>query len=167
MNTKSSSFRKVAIASVLSVMSLGFIFASGQSRSEAAPAKDGAASIAKGSKADTEAYTVELKAAGDYKATQEGNTDLLITSKGDFHINPKFPVKFKLTDPAPEGVKYPKALLKREDGTFSDTKGSFKVPFVAAKSGTAVVSGVLSLSVCNDKQCLMEKLDLELEVDVK
>jgi hypothetical protein len=170
MNTTSSpSFRKVAVASVLSIAALGFVVVSGQSRSEAAPrpANEGAAAIAKGPKIDSDNYLVELKSAGEYKVNQEGSVELTVTPKGDYHINEKYPIKFKLTDPAPEGVKYPKGILKREDGTFSDKKGSLKVPFVGTRAGKATVSGVLSVSVCSEKNCLVEKLDLDLDVDVK
>ena len=167
----SPSFRKVAIASVLSAMALAFVVTSGQSQSEAAPAPDGrssqeAASIAK-SKVDADAYTVEVKTTGAYTANQEGAVEIAIVPKGDYHINDKFPIKFKATDPAPEGIRYPKPVLKREDGSFEDKKGSLKVPFVATRSGKAKVSGVLSISMCSDKNCLIEKLDLDLDVDVK
>ena len=169
----SPSFRKVAIASVLSAVALAFVVVSGHGQSQAAPPPAGRAgqessSIAEGkSKVDADAYSVEIKASGTYKAGSEGVAEITIVPKGDYHINDKFPIKFKATDPAPEGVKYTKAVLKREDGTFEDKKGSLKVPFTATRAGKATVSGTLSISMCSSQNCLMEKLDLELTVDVK
>lgn len=169
----SPSFCKVAIASVLSSLALAFVVLSGHGQSQAAtqPANtksQDSSSIAAGqSKVDADAYTIEMKASGSYKAGSEGVTEITIVPKGDYHINDKFPIKFKATDPAPEGVKYTKAVLRREDGTFEEKKGLLKVPFTAARSGKATVSGVLSISVCSDKNCLMEKIELALDVDVK
>jgi hypothetical protein len=162
------SFRKVAAVSALSAIALATVFLSGQGQSVAAPrpAESQSAAITKGAKIDSEQYTVEMKASGTYKANQEGNVEIAITPKGDYKLNAKYPVKFKLTDPAPEGLRFPKPLLKREDGKFEDKKGSFTVPFVAARSGKATISGVLSVSVCTDKNCVMEKLELDLTVDV-
>lgn len=168
MKYTQSSSRKVAVASALSVMALAFVVTSSQSQSVAAPrpAADESAAVSKGSKFDVEHYTVEMKASGPYKANVEGSVEILITPKGDYKLNSKYPVKFKATDTPPEGVRFPKPLLKREDGTFEDKKGSFKVPFVASKQGKANISGILSVSVCSEQNCLMEKLELDLDVDV-
>lgn len=171
MKTHTSfSFRKLAGAGALGAMALTLVIAAGSRQSEAAPkpASEASSSSIAASRIDNENYTVEIKTAGaGYKANQEGTVDIKIEAKGDYHLNAKYPVKFTLTDPAPEGVKYPKAVLKREDGKFEDKTGGFSVPFVASRAGKAKISGKLSVSVCSDKNCLMEKLDLELDVDVK
>jgi DsbC/DsbD-like thiol-disulfide interchange protein len=64
-------------------------------------------------------------------------------------------------------VTYPKPILQRADGTFEEKKGSFKVPFTAAKAGPVTIAGTLSLSVCSDANCIMDKVPLEVAVDVK
>jgi hypothetical protein len=154
---------------VFALSGLPFVIASGCSRSEAAPSREStpqAAAPARGPKVDAESYSIEMKATGTYKAGQEGTVELTIVPKGDYHINAQYPYKLKLTDPAPEGVRFPKPILKREDGAFDDKKGIFKVPFVAAKAGKAKVSGTLSLSVCSSAHCIMQKEELELEVGV-
>jgi hypothetical protein len=158
-----------ALVCLLALSGLSFVIASGCSRSEAAPSRDSspeAAAPAKGPKVDAEAYTVEMKATGTYKAGQEGLVELTIVPKGEYHINGQYPFKLKMKDPAPEGLTFPKPILKKEDGTFDDKKGAFKVPFVSAKAGKAMVSGTLSLSVCSSAHCLMQKEELELEVGV-
>ncbi len=38
---------------------------------------------------------------------------------------------------------------------------------MAAKSGKVTIAGTLSLSVCSDANCIMDKVPLELAVDVK
>jgi len=148
-----------------------FGLAAGCSKSEAAPARGGAAhestAVTGGPRAETDNYIAEIKASGDYKAGAEGVVEVTFATKGDYHINKQYPYKFKATDPAPEGVSFPKPLLQRADGTFDEKKGSFKVPFVVAKSGKAHIAGTLSLSVCSDANCIMDKVALEVDVDVK
>lgn len=136
----------------------------GTATEEAAP------SPAKGPKVDTETYTLEMKSTGKYKAGQEGAVEVTLVPKAPYHINDKYPIKFKATDPAPEGVKYAKPLLKREDKdnvTVDEKKATFKVPFLAEKAGKARVSGVLYLSVCSEANCIMDKQEVEQSVDVE
>lgn len=157
--------------SLVALMGLAFALAAGCSKSEAAPARGSAAhesaAVAKGPKADTDSYVAEIKASGTYKAGAEGTVDITFATKGDYHINKQYPYKFKATDPAPEGISFPKPILQRADGTFEEKSGAFKVPFVVSKSGKATVSGTLSLSVCSDANCIMDKVELAVDVDVK
>jgi hypothetical protein len=150
---------------------LTFAISFGCSQSDAAPPPRAAGpestEVAKGPKVDAENYPAEMRTSGAYKAGTEGTVEITIVPKGTYHINNQYPYKFKAADPAPEGVTFPKKILKREDGTFDDKKGSFKLPFVVAKPGKAKIVGTLHLSVCSDANCVMEKQELEVEVDVK
>ncbi|EYF07917.1 hypothetical protein [Chondromyces apiculatus] len=128
---------------------------------QAAPA------AAKGPKVDSETYTIEMKPTGKYKAGQEGSVEVTLVPKAPYHINDKYPIKFKPTEPAPDGIKYPKAVLKKEDGTVDDKKALFKVPFVVSKAGPTKVSGTLYMSVCSEANCIMDKQELEASVDVE
>ncbi len=132
-----------------------------------ATAETAPVAAAAGPKVDTDTYTLEIKGSGKYKAGQEGTVEITLVPKGEYHINDKYPLKFKLTDPAPEGVKYPKAVIKREDGTVEEKKALFKVPFTADKAGKAKVSGLFYLSVCSAANCLMDKQEIEAIVDVE
>ena len=116
---------------------------------------------------ETDSYVVEGKTVGTYAAGKEGIVDIVLTAKDPFHINDAYPYKFRTPETAPEGVKYPKPLLVRADGTFNEKTGTFHLPFVASKTGKYKVGGTLSLSVCSPSSCLMEKVDLEVDVDVK
>jgi hypothetical protein len=149
------------------------IFAGGCGQSEAAPQRaaltEKPAAVSEGakSKVEDDVYRLEMKPTGTYKSGQEGAVEVTLVPKGDYHINDKYPIKFKVAEPAAEGVTYPKPLLKREDGAVDEKKGVFKIPFVAAKKGQTKVAGVLSFSMCNPGQCLMQKQDLEAVVDVQ
>jgi hypothetical protein len=119
------------------------------------------------SKKDAPSYTLELKAAGPYKKGVEGTVELVLTPKAKFHVNPDYPAKFKLVDPAPAGVAFPKKVLTKADGKFEEAKGTLKIPFVAANAGKATISGVFHFSVCSDTNCYMEKAEIDVDVTVK
>ena len=157
--------------SLVALMGLAFALAAGCGKSEAAPARGSAAhestAVTKGPKSEADSYVAEIKASGAYKAGAEGTVEITFATKGDYHINAQYPYKFKATDPAPEGISFPKPILVRADGAFEEKRGSFKVPFVVSKAGKATVSGTLSLSVCSDANCIMDKVELALDVDVK
>lgn len=169
MNTKLPSRRVYLTAGVAFALVAQML---GCSKSEAAPSRSTHASSAEaagvqgGPRTDNEKYTAEIKASGAYKLGTEGVVDVVLTPKGGYHINAQYPYKFKVTDPAPEGVTFPKAILVRADGSFEEKKGSFRVPFVAAKAGKISVGGTLYLSVCSDANCIIEKEPLEVAVDV-
>jgi hypothetical protein len=118
------------------------------------------------SKAETENFVAEMTADSAYKAGTEGNVSVTLTTRNGHHTNAQYPYKFKL-DAAPDGVSFPKPILQRADGTFEETKGQFKVPFTAAKAGKVTLAGTLSLSVCSDAHCIIDKVALEVPVDVK
>ncbi len=118
-------------------------------------------------KAETETYTVEMKSSGSYTAGAQGTVEVTLTPKGAYHTNDQYPYKFKAADPAPDGVTFPKPVMGRADGSFEKTKGTFNVPFVATKAGKVTISGTFSMSVCSDANCIMDKVTLDLAVDVK
>lgn len=119
-------------------------------------------------KKDADSYTVELKAnkAGYTKGT-EGKVTVALAAKKGFHVNPDYPAKIKLQDPAAPGVTYAKKVLTKADGKFEEMTATIEIPFTAANAGKAKVGGLFQFSVCSDKNCFMEKVDLELDVDVK
>ncbi len=118
-------------------------------------------------KHDKDSYIVEIKSSSTAKAGQDSSVEITIEAKGDYHINAKYPLKFKVKDPAPAGVSFAKAVIKREDGKFEDKKGSLPVSFRAEKSGKTTIEGTLSFSVCSDANCVMDKIELAVDVDVK
>lgn len=171
---KQSTRRSSAVSGAVSLVALGtlaFAIALGCGKSEAAQNRgtspEAASAVAAGPKAETENYVVEMKPTGTYKAGAEGTVEVTLSTKGEYHVNKQYPYKFKAADPAPEGVSFPKPVLTRDDGKFDEKSGSFKVPFVAAKSGRAPIKGVFFLSVCSDANCVMDKVELALDVDVK
>lgn len=116
---------------------------------------------------ETENYKVTIEAPGPYKKGVEGKINVVLTTKGEYHVNKQYPYKFTCQDPPAEGVQYPKAVVRREDGTFEERRAVLSVPFIASNSGEVKVGGVMSLSVCTDANCLMDKAPIELTVKVE
>jgi hypothetical protein len=163
------SYRKATLTTVC-LVALGAVAAAGCNKSEAAPKPGGQVEnlvVAGGAKAETENFVAEIKPAGAAAAGKEGTVEVTLVPKGGYHTNAQYPYKFKLADPAPEGVTYPKPVLQRADGTFDEKKGFFRVPFVASKAGKVTIGGTLHLSVCSEANCIMDKVPLEVAVDVK
>ncbi len=150
---------------------LALAVALGCGKSEAAPPRGTTVAAptpgVAAAKAETDNYVVEVKPMGDYKAGAEAKFEVTLVAKGGYHTNAQYPYKFKTTDPPPPDVTYPKPILQRADGTFEEKSGSFKVPFTAAKAGKLKVGGTFHLSVCSEANCMMDKVPLELDVDVK
>jgi hypothetical protein len=96
-----------------------------------------------------------------------GHFLVVIEATSGYKVNTKFPHKLKLAD-APSGLKLPKRLLKKKDGTFAGTKTfTFKVPVEASKAGNFSVKGKLKLSVCNEETCLIKKEKLKVVITAK
>ena len=57
--------------------------------------------------------------------------------------------------------------MKREDGKFEEKKGTLPVAFTVAKAGKVKIGGTFSFSVCSDANCVMDKVDVEVEVEAK
>jgi|SRR5689334_238464 len=156
------SHRIVALGFVASAIAISGFSMAGSSAPDAEQAHRGP----RGSKADAANYTVEMVATGAYKAGAEGAVQITIVPKGEYHMNAQYPYKFKANAPA-DGLTYPKPMLQRADGKFEEKRGTFSVPFVAAKAGKVTVGGLLNMSVCSAANCIVEKVPLDLVVDVK
>lgn len=161
--------RTLSTLCLMALTGLAFAVASGCSKSEAAPApsKESPAQVAGAAKFDKDQYIVEFKAPSSCSAGKECKAEISLAPKGDFHINDKYPIKFKAPDALPEGLSFTKSVVKREDGSFAEKKGTLPVAFTIAKAGKVKVGGTFSFSVCSDANCVMDKVDLEVEVEAK
>ena len=158
--------------------SVGLLAAGCGKVSEAAPSAQGAPASANAANLaaqpapgaasfDNANYSAKIESAGPCKKDQTCAASVVVVAKGEYHINDKYPYRFKLEDPPPAGLKYPKAVIGKEDGTMDERKVTLKVPFVPASAGDKKVAGLLSLSVCSAANCLMDKQQLDLTVKVE
>jgi hypothetical protein len=139
------------------------------STSQAAPGKSSDSKEGK--------WSASIKPVGTYKVG-DNSFEIVLTTSGEFHVNDDYPTKFKTAE-APANVTYPTTTLSRKDNKDAFTTDAckadkdhactihVKVPFKASKAGKVNVGGTLNIGVCSPANCLVEKIALDLDVDVK
>ncbi len=156
---------RAALTSFVGATTLALAVTLGCGRSEAASNARAVAAPSAGAHAEADAYTADIAPAGACVHGADCSVVVTLTAKPGYHINAQYPYKFKLAD-APSGVSYVKPVIQRADGTFDEKKGSLPVPFKAANPGKVTIVGTLSLSVCSDATCVIEKPELSVDVNV-
>jgi hypothetical protein len=110
-------------------------------------------------------FELTLTGAGPYRAGQPGQAEVVLIAKEPFHVNEKYPYKFKLESAA--GLKFPNMIVKDDAVKLEKQRAVVSVPFTPEAAGAKKLAGQLSFSVCTDERCLIEKRDLALAIDVK
>jgi hypothetical protein len=132
---------------------------------EAPPAGSAPAAGAASSRVSESQFELAIAPNGAYQAGKEGAVEIVLDAKAPFHVNDQYPIKFKVKESA--GVKYSAAVVGKDKATIEKMKATMPVAFVPESAGQRTVAGQLLFSVCTDENCLMEKRDLSLTVDVK
>jgi hypothetical protein len=102
-------------------------------------------------------YTIEISTQKEIKTTA---VIVKTTGKAGYHCNTLYPWKLSVTPHS--GIKMKNTVLKKVDAkTFTKEKVEFHFSYLENSSGP--VSAKLKFSVCNDKQCLIEKVPLSWE----
>jgi hypothetical protein len=109
-------------------------------------------------------HTFEVRTA-PAKGNDTGSLTFVVTPKGRWHWNKEYPAKLTLSA---EGVTFPKTVLKQQDGDFSVDKevATAKLTFTGASAGSKDVSVVGKFGLCDDKVCIIKKVDLKAKVEV-
>ena len=91
--------------------------------------------------------------------TQEKRTlaTITVTGKSGYHCNTLYAWKLRL-EPEPGIALQKKVLRKRDAKKFSKEAVIFEVPY--NRGPNQKISATLKFSVCNEKQCLIEKIPL-------
>src|SRR5829696_4181543 len=58
-------------------------------------------------------FVVWLQPAGSYRAGEQGSVEVVLSCKGEWHCNEKYPMKFTC-DPPASGVSYPQPVVRRD-----------------------------------------------------
>ena len=93
-------------------------------------------------------YEVEVKLDKAKKTAT-----VMAKGAGGYHCNVDYPWKIKVVEPGSDERVYKKTDAK----VFSKESVEFVIPYTHAGKVTAL----LKLSVCDDKQCRMEKVELK------
>jgi hypothetical protein len=126
-----------------------------------APATESAAQ-AKYSEA---AFDLSIQPAGTYQVGQAGEARVVLEAKAPYHVNDKYPYKFKLKNA--DGLKFANLVVGKDLVKLEAMRAVVPVAFTPESAGKHAVAGQLAFSVCTDDKCLIEKRDLSLAVDVK
>ncbi len=110
-------------------------------------------------------FELSIASAGSVEAGKPANAEIVLEAKPPFHVNDKYPYKFKLKETP--GLTFPKPVVGKDAVVLEKTRAKMTVPFSAAKAGKSVLAGQFSFSVCTDDKCLIEKRDLSLSIDAK
>lgn len=131
----------------------------------ATPGAPAAAPQAASSRVSESQFDVAIAPTGTYQAGKEGTVEIVLEAKKPFHVNDQYPIKFKVKEGP--GVKYAAAVVDKDKAKLEAMKATMPVAFVPEAAGQHTVAGQLMFSVCTEENCLMEKRDLSLVVDVK
>jgi hypothetical protein len=107
-----------------------------------------------------------MQPTGSYRAGEQGSVEVVLSCKGEWHCNEKYPMKFTC-DPPAGGVSYPQPVVRRDAMSIGPERATGRIPFVATSAGQARVSGKLSFSVCTETQCVVESRPLTATVSVQ
>jgi len=130
----------------------------------AAPA-EAAPSTPAASKYTEAGFDLVLQPKGSYTSGQAGEAEIVLNAKAPFHVNEKYPYKFKLKE-AP-GLKFPNLVVAKDAVKLEPTRATVPVAFTPESAGKHTVAGQLSFSVCTEDKCMIEKRELALEIDAK
>lgn len=110
-------------------------------------------------------FEVRFSGKDAYEAGKPADATITIDAKAPFHVNDKYPYKFKLKEAS--GLQFPSPVVGKDAAKVEKMRVTMPVAFVPAAAGKHTLSGVLSFSVCTDDKCLIEKRDLSLAVQAK
>lgn len=130
-----------------------------------APAPAAAEPQAGGSRLSEKNFDLALQPVGTYAAGQEAKVEIVLDAKPPFKVNQEYPYKFKLKESA--GLKFKAPVVGKDAAKLEKQRVTMPVSFVPEAAGKHSVAGQFAFSVCTDENCLIEKRDLALVVDVK
>jgi hypothetical protein len=110
------------------------------------------------------AYSVSLATQGELKVGQAARAELVLRPKPPFHTNGEYPYKFKLDPNADLGLAT--ETVTKEGANVTAELAVFPVVFTPKAAGNHTLSGLFAFSVCKDDQCLVERKQLALAVQV-
>jgi hypothetical protein len=117
------------------------------------------------SRVSDESFELSFVGKPVYEAGKPGEATITLDAKPPFHVNDKYPYKFKLKETA--GLKFPNPVVVKDAAKLEKQRMTMAVGFTPEAAGKHTIAGVFQFSVCTDDKCLIEKRDLSLEVQSK
>jgi hypothetical protein len=117
------------------------------------------------SRVSEESFELAISGTDAYESGKQGEAKITLEAKPPFHINDKYPYKFKLKPAA--GLKFASPTVGNDSAKLEKQRMTMTVGFLPEAKGKHSLAGVLAFSVCTDDKCLIEKRELALDVQAK
>ncbi len=109
-------------------------------------------------------FDLVMKPAGAVVAGQSSAVEIQVDAKNGYHVNEKYPYKFKPA--ASPGVTYASPAFNADAAKLEEKRATMTVRFTPEGKGDKTVAGLFAFSLCSADQCLIEKRDVLLHVNV-
>lgn len=109
-------------------------------------------------------FDLVLRPVGALSAGKPGAVEILLSAKGGYHCNEKYPYKFKVEESA--GVVFASRIFTADTLTLEAERATMNVAFTPETPGEKTLRGTFSFSLCSAERCLVEKRALETPVAV-
>ena len=116
---------------------------------------------------DGQHYSLDARAPALISAGGNGELELVLAAKDGYHLNDAYPYKLHLSSDPAESIAFERADLTLEASTRTKTEARFIGHFSGAHEGASKVIAAFAFSVCTKKECIIDKVQLELPVRVK
>jgi hypothetical protein len=111
-------------------------------------------------------FGLSVETSKDYSALREASFAVVLTPKGQYHINQEYPTAFSVTSPPTVTLKKNK-LLKPDATRFDEKLAKFDFPFSAAKSGAHSLELKASFAMCTAETCIPFDKTLTITLPVR
>jgi hypothetical protein len=126
---------------------------------------DGVNAAAATSSVSESNFELRIAPKGTCEVDKPAQAEIVLEAKPPFHVNDKYPYKFKLKEEA--NLAFPAPVVSKEAVTLEKSKVTMAVPFTAKSPGPHHLAGQFAFSICTEDKCLIEKRDLVLAVNAK
>ena len=116
---------------------------------------------------DGKHYALDVKAPGVVTVGGHGELEIVLVAKDGYHINDAYPYKLKTASNPSAIVTFDNPELPRSAGVYTKTEARFVAKFAGAAAGDAKIGGTMTLSVCTKKECIVDKVELEVPIVVR
>ena len=109
-------------------------------------------------------FDLVMRPSGAVVAGQSSAVEIQVDAKNGYHVNEKYPYKFK---PAVSpGVTYASPTFSADAAKLEEKRATMTVRFTPEDKGDKTIAGLFAFSLCSADQCLIEKRDVLLHVNV-
>jgi hypothetical protein len=107
-------------------------------------------------------FDLTMHPAGAVTAGRPASIEIAVAAKAGYHINDKYPYKFRPGESA--GVSYSAPQFMKESVKLEEHRATMTVGFTPEGKGECTVAGLFAFSLCSADQCQIEKRQLALRV---